>query len=118
MKKLILPALFFICIHATAQIKSDSSGSDENFPPRKPDPTAQQQQLSTHDYNDADPLIRIRMDAIPSPLRKTLKGSEYSGWEESPLFKNKKTLEYLIDIRSGDSLRTFRFDKFGNPIND
>jgi len=62
-------------------------------------------------------LIQIRMDAVPSGLKKTLMGPEYRGWENSTIFQNGKTFEYSIDIRSGDSLKTFRFDRFGNPLN-
>ncbi len=90
-------------------------------PPQPPDPsvpTSTQPQLpQATDYNSTDPLIRIRLDAVPSPMRKNLQRYQSSGWEQSPIYQNSKTNEYMIDIRSGDSIRTFRFDNAGNPVN-
>jgi hypothetical protein len=117
MKNVLLPAFLLTSFVATAQHKSDTT-ERVNFPPAKPDVVKTQPAIPADYYNNADPLIRVRIDAIPSPLKKTLQGSEYSGWQESPVFRDRKTSEFLIDIRSGDSLRTFRFDKYGNPLKD
>ena len=117
MKNVLLPAFLLTSFVVTAQHKSDTT-ERVNFPPAKPDVVKTQPAIPADYYNNADPLIRVRIDAIPSPLKKILQGSEYSGWQESPVFRDRKTSEFLIDIRSGDSLRTFRFDKYGNPLKD
>ncbi|MBT1703904.1 hypothetical protein [Chryseosolibacter indicus] len=90
-------------------------------PPRRPDPnipTSTQPSIpQTNEYNSTDPLIRIRFDAVPSSLRRNLEGTQYQGWEQSEIYHNKKTNEYSIDIRSGDSIKSYRFDRYGNPVN-
>jgi hypothetical protein len=63
-----------------------------------------------------NPLIRIRMDAIPFRMRKHLENEKYRGWERSPVFQHPHTFDYSIDIRSGDSVKTYSFDRTGNPI--
>jgi hypothetical protein len=118
MKNISLTVLFSVLSFVVAaQHKADTT-ERINFPPAKPEVTNTQPSIPADFYNSVDPLIRVRLDAIPSPLKKTLEGSEYSGWQESPVFRNRKTSEFLIDIRSGDSIRTFHFDKFGNPLKD
>lgn len=52
-------------------------------PPQRPDPnvpTSTQPSIpQTNDYNSTDPLIRIRLDAVPSSLKRNLRGSQYEG---------------------------------------
>ena len=106
---------------AKAQVDSariDTMSSERPLRPHDVDVVDEQPpQPSNDNYNNADPLIRVRLDAIPSSMRRTLQGGGYSGWDQLPIYQDKNTLEYSIDIRSGDSLKTFRFDKFGNPVN-
>ncbi|HYC84629.1 MAG TPA: hypothetical protein VEB86_05375 [Chryseosolibacter sp.] len=120
-KHMILVAIaasFVLGANAQDSMRVDTS---HHLPHRRPDPSppsSTQQQIPPSDnYRSTDPLIQIRMDAVPSGLKKTLMGPEYRGWENSTIFQNGKTFEYSIDIRSGDSLKTFRFDRFGNPLN-
>jgi hypothetical protein len=68
------------------------------------------------EINSVDPLIRIQTDAVPLRLQRVLSGSDYSGWEKSPILVNKKTNVYYIGIRKGDSVVTYQFNRFGRRI--
>lgn len=93
---------------------------DLDWPPQPPDPTpssgAQPTVPQVNENKSVDPLIRIRPEAVPSSLRNTLQQHQYRGWEQSPVYHSEKRNEYWIDIRKGDSIQTFRFDRTGSPI--
>jgi hypothetical protein len=116
MKKIVVFIFMLGAISTFGQVKSDVDNEREILPPKKPDLTGTQQQYTSDYYNSGDPLIIIRKESIPASMRKTLEEKEYLGWENSPIFRDRRSQEYLIDIRSGDSLRTFRFDKSGSII--
>lgn len=59
----------------------------------------------------------IQPTDVPSNLRTTLGGSEYSGWEEGKVYHNTTTNEYLIVIGDEDA-KVFRFDSEGQKIED
>jgi hypothetical protein len=63
-----------------------------------------------------DPMIKIPIDDLPSSMRKTLEDEQYSGWQNSPVYRNSKTNEFSIDIKKGTQTKTYRFDKSGKPI--
>jgi hypothetical protein len=111
-----------IFISAASVLSTLCSAQDDStvVQPLKPEPVPtvdpHPQIPPTGDYRNANPLVRIRLDAVPSALRKTLADKPYAGWEKSQLYQDSKTLNYSIDIRSGDSIRTFRFDRFGNAL--
>jgi hypothetical protein len=111
-----------IIISAACSFSMVCSAQDDSthVQPLKPEPVPTvdpQPQIPPPDtYRNTNPLIRIRLEAIPSALRKTLGDSRYRGWERSELYQDSKTLDYSIDIRNGDSIRTFRFDRFGNAL--
>jgi hypothetical protein len=116
MKEILVYVLILGAITTFGQVKPDVGNERESLPPKKPDLTGTQQQYTSDYYNSGDPLIIIRKESIPASMRKTLERKEYLGWENSPIFRDRRSQEYLIDIRSGDSLRTFRFDKSGAMI--
>jgi hypothetical protein len=118
----IFTMLLFVISTAVCFAQQDTTDKEEVAKPLPPDPSTpagSQVQIppAADNYKNTNPLVRIRLDAIPSGLKKSLEGDRYRGWEKDGVFQNPKTLEYSIDIRSGDSLKTFRFDKFGNPLN-
>jgi hypothetical protein len=98
-------------------VKHESEASDYH---QRPDPSkpsdAQPAIPENNPDRDVNPLIRIRMDGIPFRMRRALEAQKYDGWDQSSVFQNSKTFHYSIDIRHGDSIRTFSFDRIGNPI--
>jgi hypothetical protein len=124
MKSCFILSIMLVVTILFANAQQDTSRTDTTehiVVPKRPDPlppvSGQPPVPPSDAYNSTDPLIRIRMDAIPSALKRTLEGEQYRGWESSTIYQNQKTYEYSIDIRSGDSLKTFRFDRVGNPLN-
>lgn len=110
--------IFLMCTTASAFGQVDTLPA--STPPKRPDPTiptSTQPQLPPADHTSLNPLIRIRIDEAPSTMREILQREGYQGWETAPIYLDRQRLEYSIDIRSGDSLRTFKFDKSGYPLN-
>jgi len=60
--------------------------------------------------------VVILTDDIPSSLRVTLEDEKYKGWENSTIYRNRQTDEYMIEIRDGSSSRIYYFDKDGKAI--
>ena len=62
-------------------------------------------------------MTEIQAEQIPASLRRTLRESQYSGWEENgTLYQDPATREYVLVMeKSGDSSqpRSYRFDKNG-----
>jgi hypothetical protein len=120
MKSLILiPAFLLLGYGHTclAQQKDDDTTVTEKRPLKPVPASSPTPQLPpANDYQSTDPLIRIRLDAIPPKMKKNLESSDnYNGWQGSPVYRNRDTRGYSIDIRSGDSLKTYRFNEAGEP---
>jgi hypothetical protein len=62
--------------------------------------------------------VVVRSNDIPSSLRITLRGDQYKGWENSTVYRNRSTNEYMVEIRDGSKTNTFYFDKDGKAINN
>jgi len=63
-------------------------------------------------------MTKIQSSEVPSSLRKTLKDPMYAGWENSTIYRNKSQDEYVVEILSGSTAKTYRFDKSGKPLTD
>lgn len=96
-------------ISGDSSVVSPKPGTDFR---RRPEPQAR-----SEEFRSNDAMIRVRADALPLALKRRLEADTYKGWENSPVYIDRKTDEYSIGIPSGDTLRTFRFDRFGNPVN-
>jgi hypothetical protein len=62
--------------------------------------------------------VMVTTSQIPSSLRTTLKSPQYKGWENSTVYRNSATNEYMVEIRNGSSSKTYYFDKDGKAIHD
>ena len=65
----------------------------------------------------AEDRIIILIDDVPASLRGTLADDQYKGWENSTLYRNRKTNEYMVEIRDGSNAKVYYFDKDGKAIN-
>src|SRR3954469_22215465 len=52
-------------------------------------------------------LIKLKATDIPSELRQTLQKSKYKGWENSMIYKQKSTNEYLVEIMENGKAKTY-----------
>jgi outer membrane biosynthesis protein TonB len=81
-------------------------------PARTPLPAEQNQ------YRVEDLMI-VPREEVPSPMRETLLGNQYKGWENSTIYQNKITGEYSLDIKNATTpSRVYRFDRTGKLIDD
>jgi len=68
-------------------------------------------------WNNEDKIIIVN-DDIPPSLRVTLQGDQFKGWENSTIFQNRKTNEYMIEIRDGSNAKVYYFDKDGKLLSN
>ena len=113
MKKLMLLCAGFMLV---GLIAANAQSSDTTKRPAKA-PTTQSPQQSNQMTQKKD-LIKVQTAEVPAPLRKTLEDPMYVGWENSTIWRNKTTDEYTIELMSGTTTKTYRFDKTGKPIKD
>jgi hypothetical protein len=62
-----------------------------------------------------DRVVIVNSD-IPPSLRITLEDDMYLGWENSTIYRNRQTNEYMIEIRDGSNSKIYYFDKDGKAL--
>jgi len=81
--------------------------------PQTTTPARQQDQYRTQDR------VLVPQEQVPSPLRETLQGNQYKGWENSSIYQDRTTGEYSLDLKTGTTTpKTYRFDKNGKMVED
>jgi hypothetical protein len=113
MKKVILTLtgmLMFGVMCVNAQTDSVNQTTPEH-------PSMQQPSQESTQYS-AGQRVRVPASQVPTSLRQTLKGSQYSGWENSTIYLDKSTNEYSLDMMDNNNLKTYRFDQNGKAISD
>jgi hypothetical protein len=62
-------------------------------------------------------MVEIQAEQVPASLRRTLRESQYKGWEENgTLYQNPSTSEYVLEMKNTNDAsqpRIYRFDKNG-----
>ena len=119
MKKLLLSvaALFVIGIgnaqDTLRQKRTPRASLQLPVPARTPSPAEQQ-----NEYRPQDKVI-IHHDEIPATMIETLQNAAYKGWENSIIYQDRISGEYSMKIKNAStSLKTYRFDSSGKPIED
>jgi hypothetical protein len=74
-------------------------------------------QQPSNAWRTEDRVIVIT-DEIPVGLRATLNDDKYKGWENSTIYRNRKSNDYMIEIRDGSNAKVYYFDKDGQVIGD
>ncbi|HYC84634.1 MAG TPA: hypothetical protein VEB86_05400, partial [Chryseosolibacter sp.] len=58
--------------------------------------------------------VVVTAGEVPSGLRLTLSGDDrYKGWENSTIYRNRTTNDYMVEIRDGSTTNTYYFDSEG-----
>ena len=80
--------------------------------------TTKPQTQSQSSYNTQVPkdYITMKVDDVPSSLRTTLRGDEYTGWESGTFYQNKSSNQYLVQIGSGNDTKSYYFDRNGKRV--
>jgi hypothetical protein len=82
--------------------------------------TNKPQTQSQSGYNTQVPkdFVTIKVDDVPSSLRTTLRGDEYTGWESGTFYQNKSTNQYLVQVGTGNDMKSYYFDRGGKRVKD
>jgi hypothetical protein len=117
MKKLVLlfAGMFMLGIVAVNAQQVDTTGVTPSAPSTQQQPSATQQPSDQYIQKDYE---TVKSADVPSSLRTTLKGSEYTGWESGSVYRNKTNNGYMVRIGSGDQTKNYYFDKGGKRIQD
>lgn len=101
-----------LCIAVCGQTPDPDTLRD---PVKQGDPEVRQ---NPADINYVQNMTKILPEDLPKAVRQTLQGPEYLGWEKATIYKNKAGDRFLIEIRNGDKVRYYRFDKEGKPVDE
>lgn len=113
---LLFAGMFMLGIVAVNAQQVDTTGvTPSTQPSATQQPAATQQSSDQYIQKDYD---AVKSADVPSSLRTTLKGSEYTGWESGSVYRNKTTNGYMVRIGSGDQTKNYYFDKGGKRIQD
>jgi hypothetical protein len=148
MKKIVLSiAGSFLLCTGIVQAQQDTTRTNNRTQQRpvtqqpqpvpQPQPQVQQQQnpQQPNQYLRDDMRV-LKQDQLPESLRQTLRGTEYKGWEQSTIYQDPTTGEYLLEMNTpivtpnntnpspatsqdqsgNNSPRTYRFDRNGRVI--
>lgn len=74
--------------------------------------------LSEPSGNYTKDMVPITAMDIPASLRSKLQGSRYKGWENATIYRAPNYEGYVVEMRDGEKIKTFRFDGNGRPIPD
>jgi hypothetical protein len=148
MKKIILSiAGSFLLCTGIVQAQQDTTRTNNRTQQRpttqQPQPVPQPQPQTQQQPNPQQPSQYLRddmkvlkQDQLPESLRQTLRGTEYKGWEQSTIYQDPATGEYLLEMNTpivtpnntnpspvtsqdqsgNNSPRTYRFDRNGRVI--
>ncbi|HEY9047169.1 MAG TPA: hypothetical protein VIN08_14790 [Ohtaekwangia sp.] len=117
MKKVMLFFAGVFMIGIAAVSAQDSTRTQPATQPSVTEPTTPSQPSQSDQYIQKD-YIMIKSNEVPSSLRTTLKGSEYTGWESGQVYRNKTNNGYLIRVGAGDDTKNYYFDRSGKRITD
>lgn len=107
MKKIILTVMGVIVglVFVNAQTDSASAGGAMQSPA-----------LQTIDYKKQN-RVTVKPTEIPTSLKQTLRGSsDYKGWENAIIYRDKNTNQYSVDLANGGTTKTYYFDQSGKAI--
>ena len=63
--------------------------------------------------------IPVKLEGVPSGLKQTLDSDKkYIGWEQSAIWFDKTTKEYLVHITDSSATRTYKFDEKGKALDE
>ncbi len=64
-------------------------------------------------------MVIIKQSEVPEPVRKRLEHSAYEGWEKkATIYRNQSSSVYLIEFKEKGKIRTYRFDKNGQELDE
>lgn len=115
-KTLSIPALLLVSL-SFAFAQSPVPDSDTITNPIKQGDPAPQVIKPSASYQKT--MVTIRPSQLPEPVRKRLEHSAYEGWEKrATIYRNQSSSVYLIEFKEKGKIRTYRFDKNGQELEE
>jgi hypothetical protein len=108
MRKLILTFAGMLLFGVVAVKAQDTLNSSK---PKQENQSSYQQGVPKNYYI-------VKSEELPSSLRTTLRGDEYTGWESGTFYQNRSTNQYLVRVGTGNDAKSYYFDKNGKRIKD
>jgi hypothetical protein len=87
----------------------------DSGPTVRPQPTTPARESA--EYSDRD-KVAIELDQLPMPVQQALRDPMYGGLNQSNIFQDRITGDYLIEVKNGPSAKTYRLDKNGKLVED
>lgn len=115
---LFFAGVFMLGIAAVNAQQVDTTGTQTQTPSATQQPSATQPSATQSDQYIQKDYEMVKSTDVPSSLRTTLKGSEYTGWESGSVYRNKSNNGYMVRVGSGDQTKNYYFDKGGKRIQD
>jgi hypothetical protein len=117
MKKLILIAacVGFFAATSFAQVDTTKSKTGQS----SSQPTQSQPSQSDRMKNDdMKGWTRVQQSDLPEPVRTTLGGSQYTGWESGTIHRNQAGDVYSVRVKdaTGNGNKVYYFDKNGKAV--
>jgi hypothetical protein len=122
MKKLMLTVAGLLIVSvmaANAQVTQDTTQTEQ--PPTEQPPTDQpttDQPTESPNLAEDPNMEMIQSSDVPASLRSTLQGTEYAGWENGQVYRNKSTNEFIVQIGEDADKKTYTFDSNGKRVDE
>lgn len=118
--KTVLKSIIFCSLLAggsfSVTAQADSTMQD-NLPATPQGQYGTQRVPDQHVDEQKEDRVEVERTALPPDMLSHLnKDSQFEGWDQSPVFYEKNTEQYLVNIVKENSTRTYRFDKQGKPL--
>jgi len=98
--------------YGNAKTYSGEQGVNETDQPQTMGPVQTDQPPSIQ-WRTEDRIV-VESDELPEALRLTLSGDDkYKGWENSTIYRNRATNDYMIEVRDGSTTTIYYFDSDG-----
>jgi hypothetical protein len=111
MKRIILTLACASIFGASATFAQDSTRTKSQTPTQQP--TQSSDQMRTDDLKG---WTQVQSNDIPSPLRTTLGGTQYNGWDQSGTVYKNQNGDYSLRMGTGTTQKSYYFDKNGKTI--
>lgn len=84
----------------------------------QPVPSLPQGQYGTPgDDDEKEDRVEVRRENLPGKMTDALERfDKFDGWEESPVYFETNSDQFIVTVVRDNSTQTFRFDKEGNEI--
>jgi len=117
MKKLLSTSAFLLASLSFAFAQSPVPDNDTVKDPIKQGDPSPQIIKPSASYQKT--MVVIKSSQVPEPVRKRLEHSAYTGWEKkATIYRNQSSTVYLIEFKEKGKVRTYRFDKNGQELEE